>query len=57
MSDTTSKKRKPQTSLELTPPLRGALRRLKQIHGINYKAAFHRGVMELEARLNKGVEV
>ena len=58
MSETLTKKpRRKLTSLELPAPARGALRRIKQVHGINHTAAISRGVIELEAKLNKGVEI
>lgn len=45
---------KPQrklTSLELSAPARGALRRLKSRHGMSFTRAVERGVMLLESQL------
>jgi hypothetical protein len=53
MSEATLKKsRRKQTSLELSAPARGALRRIKSRHGVNFTAAIERGVVMLENRLN-----
>ena len=57
MSNTPQKPKRKLTSLELPAPARGALRRIKQIHGMNHTAAITRGVLELEAKLNKGIEI
>ena len=51
--DTTPTKTKPrkQTSLELSAPVRGALRRLKKQHGYTIRFAIERGVALLEQSL------
>ncbi len=55
MSDTTSKKpTRAQTSLVLSAPVRGVLRRLKKSHGYTKRFAIERGVILLEQSLGKG---
>ena len=50
----TKKPRNGQTSLELSPVARGALRRIKKSNGITFTRAIERGVMLLELKLNQG---
>ena len=49
---TTKKPQRIQTSLELSAPARGALRRIKTKFGLTSKAAIHRGIELLETHLN-----
>jgi hypothetical protein len=49
---TTKKPQRTQTSLVLSVPARGALRRIKTKHGITMKSAIHRGIELLETHLN-----
>ena len=52
MTPTTDKKpTRKLTSLELSAPARGALRRIKKNHGMNFTAAVERGVTLLESNL------
>ena len=51
MSNPTKPKPRNQTSLELSAPVRGALRRLKKQHGYTIRFAIERGVTLLEQSL------
>ncbi len=48
----TKKPQRKQTSLELSAPVRGALRRLKSKHGYTKRFAIERGVLMLETSLS-----
>ena len=51
MPSDTKKPQRAQTSLVLSAPVRGALRRLKLKHGYTKKFAIERGVLMLENHL------
>lgn len=51
MNNPTTKPTRKLTSLELSAPARGALRRIKTKHGMNFTAAVERGVILLETKL------
>ncbi len=54
MSDTTTKKpQRKLTSLELSAPARGALRRIKSRHGVNHTHAIVAGIFLYEEQLQK----
>ena len=50
-NSTTEKPRRKLTTMELSDPVRGALRRIKKLHGITQTAAVERGVTLLETNL------
>lgn len=54
MNEPTQKPQRRLTSLELSAPARGALRRLKAALGMSFTHAVERGVMLLEADMGIG---